>query len=256
MKLLKILGGLVVLLVLVLLVVGFFIDGIAQSAIETAATEALGVSTTVDSCHVGLLRGTFRMEGLKVANPKGYGDAPFLRLRSGGIEVAAATLADEKVEVPEFTLDGIRLGLIQNAQGSNYGTILDNLDRFGKSDASTEGEGKRFVIKKLVITDVVVSVVPVPELKLGALDLPLERIELTDVGSDTEKGVLLSELSSIVVQEILQRATSSGQLPAMIQGALGGKLGSLKGAVESEARKHLDNAKKDVTNRLKGLLGK
>ena len=258
MKLLKILGALVVLLLIALLVAGLFIDGIAKSAIETAATEALGVRTTVGSCHVGLLRGTFKLEELRVANPEGFGSDPFLTLKEGGVAVSAGSLREEVVELPELTLDGTRLQIVQNAGGSNYGKILDNLERFQgpSTEPASESEGKRFIIRTLRLTDVKVTVVPDAKLGLKALDLPIDRIELKDVGSDSNKGVLLSELTGIIVKAILERAVGTGQLPAMIQGALGGKLGELEQAIQGEVKKKLDDAAKDVTNRLKGLIGR
>ena len=36
----------------------------------------------------------------------------------------------DKVEVPEFTLKDITVNLIKTAKGSNYETILDNLEKF------------------------------------------------------------------------------------------------------------------------------
>ena len=72
MKILKLLGALVVLLIIALVVVGLYIDDIAKTAIEVGATEALGVSTTVGSCHIGLLRGTFKLEDLRAGGPQPY----------------------------------------------------------------------------------------------------------------------------------------------------------------------------------------
>ncbi len=267
MKLLKLLGALVVLLLLALLVVGLYIDDIAKTAIETGATEALGVATTVGSCHVGLLRGTFKLEELQVANPEGFGTDPFLTLRKGGVSVSAGSLREDVVELPELTLDGTVLRIVQNAGGSNYAKILENLERFqgpAKEPASqpkpeAEGaaeDGKRFIIRTLLLTDIRVVVVPDSKIGLGALDLPIDRIELKDVGSDSDRGVLLSELAGIVVKAILDRAVSSGQLPAMIQGALGGKLRDLGRSLEGEAKTRLDGAAKDASKRLKGLLGR
>lgn len=256
MKILKLLGGLVLLLVIALVVVGCSIDSIAKAAIEQAGSEALGVPTTVESCDVGLLSASFGMQGLRVANPEGFGSEPFLSLGSGSVAVSAGSLRSEKVELPELTLDAVRLGIVQNAGGSNYGAILDNLERFQGSDTPKEGEGTRFVVRKLLISDVLVTVTPDSKLGIGAVKLPIDRIELKDIGSDTERGVLLSELAGIVVKSILQRATSSGKLPAVIQGALGGKLQNLQGAAYKELDNQLDKVKKGVGDKLKGLIGK
>ena len=256
MKLLKILGGLVLLLVIALFVVGFFIDGIAKTAIETAGTEALGVPTRVGSCHLGLLRGTFKLEDLTIDNPEGFGDDPFLTLGEGKVAVSPGSLREPVVELPELTLDRVGLSMVQHLKGSNYGTILDNLKRYQGTSSSEEGEGTRYIIRTLRLTDVNVRVVPEPKLGLAAMDLPIGTIELKDVGSESDKGVLLADLAGIVIQAILGKASSTGKLPSVIQGALGGQLDGLKQGVEQEVKRQIDDATKGVKDRLKGLIGR
>ena len=185
------------------------------------------------------------------------------------------------VEVPELILKGIEVNLIKTLTGSNYETILSNLDKFqgggssagqstGDSGASSEsGEGKRFIIKKLLIEDVKVKVQSSKELNLGAVTVPIDRIELDDIGSDSDKGVLLSDLTGIIVEAILKRASVSGQLPNMIKGALDGKLGDLSalqdagvkmldgvlggGSTGQDPAKAVDDIKKKLGDGLKGF---
>jgi hypothetical protein len=243
MKLIKLLIGLVVLLIVALVVVGFFADSIAKTAIEKGGSYALGVDTKVNKVDIGFLKGTFAMDGLSVANPEGLGAGNFMELGKGSVGVAASSLRSATVEVPALDLSAIRVNLVQGTKGSNYGKILDNLKRFQSDDggaggsggdAKGEGEdGKRFIVKKLTMSDIVVSVVPVPELKLAAVQVPIDKIELTDIGSDSDTGVLLSELMGIVVESILKRATATGQLPGLIQGALSGQLGQLTGLADA-----------------------
>lgn len=231
-KLLKLLLWLVVILIVALFAVGYFADDLAQKGIEAGGSEALGVDTTVDSCDIGFFRGTFEMADLAVANPEGFGEGRFLELGRGFVEVSATSLLSDKIELPALELSKIRLSLVQRGGTSNYGKILDHLKSFqggGADEAETEGEGKRFVVKKLLIEDVLVTVVPVQELGLGKVDVPIDRIVLKDVGSESDEGVLLSELAGIVVESILKRASATGRLPNLVQGALAGKLGGLRG---------------------------
>ena len=267
MKLLKIMLWLVVLLVVGLVVVGFSVDGLAKSAIETAGTEALGTKTTVKSVDIGLFSGTVTLEQKEIANPDGHGGGNFFELGKGSVEVSAASLLSDKIEVPKLELSKIRVNLIQGLKGSNYGTILDNLKKFqGEPDAEkATGEGKRFIIKKLVIDDIELDVSPVKELGIKPVKLPIERIELDDVGSESDKGVLLSELAGIVIEAILKRASVSGGLPGAIRSGLNGQLPDLKGLADAGIKKlpvpegvptNLDDAKDKVKKGLKGLLGR
>ena len=279
-KLIKLLLALVVLLVVALVVVGFFVDGIARSAIETSATQALGVETRLETARIGFFTSTFSLAKLEVDNPKDVADGQFLTLGDGSIEVSTASLLGDVVTVPELRLKDITVHLVKTATGSNYETILDNLDKFqggssgggGTGDAaggSSEDEGKRFIINRLLIENVNVKVEPAKDLNLGAVEVPIERIELKDIGSESDKGVLLSDLSGIVIESILKRASVSGQLPGMIKGALDGKLSDLsglqdagakalddliKGGVPSDPKKTLDDVKKKLGEGLtKGL---
>ena len=269
MKMLKILIGLVLLLVVALVVAGFFIDGIAKTAIEDGGSRALGVATTVKGLDIGLLGGTATLKGLRVANPKGFGEGAFLELGEGSVAVSASSLFSDTIRVPELTLSNVRVSLLQALQGSNYGTILDNLKRFQGGGETSSEEGKRFVIDKLLIEDVVVTAAPVQGFDLGKVSIPIDRIELKDVGSESDKGVLLADLSGIVVQAILQRASATGKLPGLVQGALGGKLGGLRGLQDvgaemlqgltggpGDVKKTVGEATKGIGKKLQGLLGK
>lgn len=231
LKPIKLLILLVVLLLLAVLGVGFFADSLAKKAIEAAGSEALGVETTVGGCNVGFFSSTFSMDDLVIANPKGFGPKSFLEMGTGSVEVSAASLLSDKVEVPALGLSNIRLNLVQSVSGSNYGQILDNLDRF-QGEAESE-EGKRFVIKKLTLTDIVVTVVPVAELNLAEVTIPIDKIELKDIGTESDKGVLLADVAGIVVEAILKRASASGRMSALVKGVLDGKLGQLSGLADA-----------------------
>ncbi len=224
----------VILLVLALVGVAFFADGLAKTGVEKGATAALGLETTLDDISLGFFTGKVSLEGLGVANPKVFGDGRFLELGEGTVEVSPWSLLGDKIEVPEIRLSKVRLNLIQGLQGSNYASILDHLQKFqgGGSDASSDG--KRFLIKKLTIEDVLLTVAPVKALNLSEVKLPIEKIVLTDIGSDGDEGVLLSELTGIVIEAVLKRASASGGLPPMVQNALSGKLGGLKGLANAK----------------------
>ena len=271
MRLIKWLLVPVVLLVLAVLAVGFFADRFAKAGVEAGGSLALGVDTTLEKARLGFFDQSFSLDGLEVANPPGFGDERFLQLGRGAVEVKLASLFTDAIEVPDITLSRIRLNLIQGAQGSNYGTILGNLERFegavevaGTPQAESVADAKRFVIQKLKLEDVVVSVVAVPELRLAAVTLPLGTIELTDIRSESGEGVVLAELASIVVEAILERASASGQLPALIQGTLKAQLAQLEGledagrrAVENlldgQGGKAAEGAKKALEEGLKGF---
>ena len=270
---------LVVLLFVVLLFVGmFFADSLAEAGIEAAGAQALGVKTAVEACDVGFLSGTFAMRGLRVANPEGFGDAAFLALADASVAVSGWTLMSDTIELPSLTLNGIRVNLVHGVGGSNYGALMKNLEKFqgsgspaaseaaaseaptsvGTADDTSDEEGKRFVIRRLLVEDVVVNVVPLKEL-FTEVSIPIDRIELKDVGSDSEKGVLLADVAGIVVEAILSRASVSSALPGVVGDALQGQLGQLSGLSDAGAKmlddlgKQIGGVPSGVGDALKGL---
>ena len=204
---------LIVAVLLVLLAVGavfFYLDAIAKTAIERGATYALGVRTTLGSADVGVLRGRFAMDRLAVANPEGFERDHFLELRRGEMAVTLGTLRQEIVELPHLRLSQINLNLEKKGGQANYKVILDNLKKLeskkspGDQEPAGEAGGKRFIIREITVSDVNVSV---DLLEIGGnltrLDVPIEEIRLQNVGSHTNQGVVVAELTDILIKAIL-----------------------------------------------------
>ncbi|MEZ6193562.1 MAG: AsmA family protein [Phycisphaerales bacterium] len=213
----------VILLVLVVVVVAVIavvmIDRIAKTGVEQGGTYAMGVTTKLNGIHIGLLSGSVSLDGLSVANPEGFKADHFLKLGDGSVEVSLGSLMGDKVEVPSLKLNHVDIALEKDKGKANYDVILENLAKVTGSDAEPapdEDEGKKFVIKELVITDVNVKAEVI-----GGLSVPVKvpEIRLTDIGTDSDKGVLLKDLSGIIVTAIL--ATVAEQAGDILPGDIG-----------------------------------
>ncbi len=238
MKIIKALIGLVVVVgvLLIVTVIGIFVfvDSLAKQGIEKGTSYALAVPTTLQRADVGITTGSFDMEGLNVANPEGFDTPHFMNLDSAGVAVSFESLSKDVVELPSLTLDGIDVNLQKTGNGSNYGVILENLKRFeseGDDAASKDSEGKKFIIKKVTITNIVVHAALLP---IGGdatkLDLKVPEIILTDVGSGADGGgVPMGKLAAIIVKAVFSAVVekAGGLLPADMLGDLTGGLGQL-----------------------------
>lgn len=268
MKFLLKLGlALVVVAFLVLLGVGFVVDGAAKAAIEEGGAFALGVPTHVDDAHVGLLTQTFSLDALKVENPKGYGGSSFLELDRGTVEVKASSLMSDEVRIPKVELDGVRATLVQGPEGANYDVILKSLQRFQGDDDAEDAPGKRYVIDELVVKRIEVRFEPIAGLDLVGVNVPVGDIVLHDIGSGKEDGVLLADVIGLVVEAILKGAADTGKLPPAVQGPLSGDLRSLSGladagiqAIDDVLRGNKDamveQGRDSLKKGIEGLLGK
>lgn len=234
-KLKKIIVVVVVIVVVLVVAVVLGIDRIAKTGTEAGATYALGVPTTLNSADIGILQGRTELQQLQVNNPEGFDSSHFLKLNRGALSVSLGSLTGDLVEVPEFTLEGIELNLEKKGAQSNYQVILDNLKKFeskGESEPAKKEtkEGKRFVIREILIKDVKVRVKAAP---LGAnlvdVTVPIDELRLKDVGSDSDKGVMISELTGTLLKAIILATVEKGGnlIPTDMLGDLDGALKNL-----------------------------
>lgn len=223
MKWIKRIVILLVLVILVVAVVGIvMIDRVAKAGVEQGGTYAMGVETKLDGIHIGLLSGKVSLDGLSVANPAGFKADHFLKLGDGSVEVSVGSLMEDKVEVPSLKLNNVDIVLEKDKGKANYDVILEHLAKVTGSDAEPapdEAEGKKFIIRELVITNVKVKAEVI-----GGLSVPvtIPEIRLTDIGTESDKGVLLKDLTGIIVTSIL---TTVAQLPGdLLPGDIGKSL--------------------------------
>ncbi len=230
------LGVAVVLVLIIAFVAGaLFINSIARKGIGSGSTYALGVPTTLGSARVGLTSGEFSMSGLNVANPPGgYTTSDFFSLGEGSVAVSLGSLRGDIVELPTLTLSDISMNLERKGDKSNYEVILDNLRRFESGESKpaepSAKPSKKFVIRNLQIRNVNVHVDLLPEGgKLTQVDVPIDLIELKDVGSGG-KSIGISDLAGVILKTIITVAVQKGGdlIPGDISGELTRSLGELR----------------------------
>lgn len=271
--------------VLVLLVIGgvvfavMNINSLAKAGIEKGGTYALGTNTTLQSANVGILGGTFSMNGLNVANPPGYKAPAFLSLGSGGVAVSFNTLSKPVVELPKLSLDNLNVALEKSGGKANFNVILDHIKQVanqagGSGGSSSSGGGeKKFVVNELSLTNIKISVDLIGgPADLTKVNIPIDEIKLTNVGKTGTgvggTGVTMSQLASIIVQAVLAAAADKGGglLPADLLGDLQGGLAGLGNldnlgmSVAAKAQGTIEkvggDAVKKVTDKIGGEAGK
>jgi hypothetical protein len=233
------------LLLLVVLVGGgaiLFIDSLVEQAVERGGTHALGVETRLGGASIGLLSGEFALTELTVSNPPGFEQPDFFAFRATRLELPLSTLMEERITVPALVLEGITLDLERNSKGTNYGVILDNLERFesGRAPAPEKGSdgggGKTFLLRKLVLRDTRAVVNLLPEGgDLTKLSLSIPEIVVEDLGPE----MTLAEICALVVKTVVEAADGAvgGVLPEELLKDLRGRMEGL----ESVARAQIDS---------------
>jgi hypothetical protein len=207
-----------------------YLDQLAKAGIERGGTYALGVETSVDSVGIGLMSGKLSVDGLEVANPAGFSEPDFFRLKDARVDVQPRSLLESTIHVPLFALDGITLNIERIRGKSNYDAILQSLKKFesgGKPAEKSTGTGKQFVIDSLRITDVEAKVSYAP---LGGqpstVSVAVPEIRLKNVGS-AQGGVDSAELIAVITKALLEAVTRAGIVPSEILKSLTSGLSGL-----------------------------
>jgi len=243
--------GFVLVLVLVGIGMVLFVDSLVEQAVERGGTHALGVETRLEHASIGFLSGRFALTGLALTNPPGFARPDFFTLRSAHLELPLKRLLESRVTIPALELEGIALDLERNAQGTNYGVILDHLSRFESGDEEEPGDepesggGKTYRVQKLVIRDVRASVNLVPSGgDLTKVDLAVPEILVEDLASD----MTLAQLCAVVVKVVIQAAIQAGQgvVPGDVLQDLRGRMDGLSDVTRGRIERELDKLREQA----------
>ena len=113
-------GGILLILVVLALVPVKIDLSEYKGAVESAATLALERTVKVDDKIViaTSLQPYFILEGLRVANPKGFQTGDFLRMKDARIQVRVLPLLRGKIHVTEVNVKGLSVELVENENGA------------------------------------------------------------------------------------------------------------------------------------------
>jgi hypothetical protein len=206
----------VVLGLLVLVLAGWLaLDSAVETAVEKGGTYALGVDTKLGSADASVVRGDVTLKKLEIANVPGFEAPFFLQVGRTSLDVSPASLMKDTVEVPSFQLDDVEVHLERTTKGTNYDAILESLKRFEGKDKSQpaegEGEGKKFIVREILIRNVVVHANVAPGVlgKSGHFSVTIPEIRLSNVGTG-EGGQSIAKLTSELVKALLAAAVKAG----------------------------------------------
>lgn len=239
---------------------GAVIPPASAKALEQGSTYALGVPTTIESIDgdLGLSSSGLAFNGLRVANPAGFGDDPFLGIRTLSATVGTMSVLSDTVQVPSITLDGFELNLVQVLERSNAAVILGNLAQLSSGDSTDETPdepssdvqaSKVLDIERVDITGVKTSfrleLSPGVE-KKWEYELPPLHLDFS--GDDRSSEMTLADLSAEIVDEVLRVALeqAEGVLPADAMAQVNAAMGDLEGKAKSMLEEAADGLEEDA----------
>lgn len=154
-------GLMVVLVIAAVIIIPLVVDpNDFRDRIAAAVEEETGRSLEIEG-EISL--SVFPWLGLEVGrmrlgNPPGFGDAPFAEIASAGVGARLMPLLSRRLEISTLRLDGLRLNLLQLADGSNnWADLGDDSDRSAPAPAPDRGPPMQLDhIGGLSLTDAVV----------------------------------------------------------------------------------------------------
>jgi len=248
----------VVVLVVVAGVVGYlWLDTIAKEAVQRGGTYAMGVDTTVDKVSLRPFAGQLQMQGLNVANPKGFNGAHLMQTGTFELELVPSSLMDKTIVLKKFELDGLDMYIDQQMPRSNISVIMDNLKKLGdeKPKDQKPSEGKNYRVDLITIRNVVahVKVLVGPE-----LTIKIPEIQLKNVTGDNAAGVALPVLVARILPAIVAAVLESGKgvLPPELAMALRGDVSALTAQLGGQAQQMVKGVQGEIGKTVGSVLGK
>jgi AsmA family len=246
--LVRILIGLVVLVILVVLAVGLFLDGAIKKGVETIGPRIAKVDIKLDSVNLSLLSGSAKIKGLVVGNPEGYKTPNAISVGSTSVSVSPGSLLSDKIIVKSIRVESPEITFEGGLTGNNLKQIMDNVNASvggGETAAPTETAPKETKPgKKLQVDDFLITGAKVKVSLKGtdgfAAPVPIPDIHFTNLG-DGPDGITPAELTKKVLSEVTADA---------IKAAAGAVTDIGKGAV-NEATKDVGKATKSITDLFK-----
>jgi hypothetical protein len=244
MKILVRIGiALALLVIVVLAAVLVFLDPLVKGGIEKGATYATGTETKLGSVDASLFSGRFGLKDLTIANPPGFGSAPFLHLGSAQAAWDNGTILSDDISIGTFALDTVELSLESNGGKTNYGAILDHLQQLSgpesKPAEASPSKSKKLSIKRIEIKNVKAALhlsgLPVGN---GSMSVSVPRVAIDDFHSDGSTSEIVAKLTSALVHAILQGALNAGKnvFPADVLKDLSGNLQKIEHDLQGEAK--------------------
>jgi uncharacterized protein involved in outer membrane biogenesis len=226
-----------ILLLMVFVVIGLFLDSAIKRGVETIGPRLTKVDVKLDSVSLSLLSGSGSLKGLVVGNPEGFKTKSAISVDSASLSLKPRSVFSDKVIIKSINLKSPEITLETNFKGNNLGRIRSNLqDSTGgnpakpaaakgsaptppnqpKPEAQEANTGKKLQVDEFVITGAKVHL-GVTALGGEAATVSLADIRLKDLGQGPE-GITAAELTDQVLGVIEQQAVqASGSLAGNVK---------------------------------------
>lgn len=212
----RIVIALVVLLILGVLAVSFFLDGIVKRGIETVGPMLTKVEVKLDAVSLSILSGSGKIKGLVVGNPEGFKTPSAIQVGKASLALQPGSVLGDKVIIKSILVEAPEITFETDLRANNLSKILANLqETTGGGSTSGTNQTKANQSKanrKLEVDDFLISggKIHVSLTTLGgkSATVPLPEVHLTGLGQGPD-GITAAELTKRVIQAIEKEAVQA-----------------------------------------------
>ena len=206
---LKLFGGLILILVIALVAIWFYMGSIIKEAVERIGPEVTGTNVQLDSAKLSLLDGSGSLNGFVLGNPEGFSYPNAFTLGAIDMQLDPKSLTSDVIVIKNLSIDAPKITYENGAAGDNFKALQKNIqDKFGASEAETEdsGSAKKVIIERFSLLD---GDITVSHTQLSNdLNVPMPDLVLTDIGRATN-GATVAEASKQILEQVTRAATKA-----------------------------------------------
>jgi uncharacterized protein involved in outer membrane biogenesis len=207
--------GVVALVIVASIVVGFFVGPIIKAGVETLGPKITQVSVTLKAVDVSLLTGSATIKGLVVGNPPGFKTPEAIKMGVASISMDPLSVFKEKILIRSIRIEGPEITYDAGLGGNNLNKILANVNAAAKkgepAPSSKSPEGKETSTKpapKIQVNEFFLSGAKV-HVNLSGLSsnqttVTLPDIRLKDLGTGSD-GITAAELVRLVLSDVAKK---------------------------------------------------
>lgn len=256
----KLIIGLVVLLVVVLVGIGLFVnygtEPTIKYALESEGTAITENDVTVEKVDLSLFGGSLSLAGLELKNPKGFTAPNAMSLGEVRVDVDRDSLFSDEIVVDRILLDKPSLTFERGQGSSNLEIIKQAIDRHVPQTEESGEPAVTVLVRELLVKGATLNYNLKPGAKLKSLTLPDAMVENISSGEGGE-GVsvevaidqIVDQMMPVVVAE-LARAEGVDAVKGILKNP-----GEFSNILESDALKGgVEGAKEKVEEGLGGML--
>ena len=248
MKILKLFGGLIGLLIIIVVSAVVYLvmnlNSVVKEGVETYGPDVTQTSVNLDSVDIGLFNGKGELNNFKIGNPPGFTSGHLLKWDTIRVQVNPSSLRNDVVIIDDFTVEGVNINAEQKGLTTNLKKFLDGM-KSGETSTSNKsneqtpndsGKEIRLALRHVKFANNEINLISE---KHGSYTLSMPAFELSDLG-DPNVGLTPTELGVALLKPLVERAKkeAEGKAKELLEGELKAKLDAkkeeLKAKVDAE----------------------